>query len=179
MNSRQVFGVPGVAAEVGGFDLGGPVAAEGGDGFHIEAEVAGAVGGEVAPGEAEEAGGGVEAASILGVGGAGVLLLQVDEGAGELDEALEKSVVGAGGAQPEVLEHVVGLVVAPLVEEGKPPGVAGVRGEFAVPGAAHLGLDAIAFFHSRVCVFTYARGAVPDKRMLKTNARTSREREAE
>jgi len=47
------------------------------------------------------------------------LLLQVDEGAGELDEALVESVVAVAGPQPEMLEDVVGLKVALTVETGE------------------------------------------------------------
>ncbi len=50
----------------------------------------GAIGREVFQSEREEPPGRAKPRAVLRMGGAGVLLLQVDEGASELDEALEK-----------------------------------------------------------------------------------------
>ena len=56
---------------------------------------------------------------------------QVDESPGDLDESLVELGQRPGGVQPEMLEHVVGLVVFARVEMGKEKFVAG--GEFPRP----------------------------------------------
>jgi len=68
-------------------------------------------------GAEEEAGGGAETASVDAVRGFAVMMLQVDEAAGELDEGFIVSVEGAVRAEPDVLQNVVGGVVFLRVEE--------------------------------------------------------------
>jgi hypothetical protein len=76
------------------------------------------------------------------------LLLEVHEGASNLDEALKEKVILIPGAQPEVLENVVRLVVLLGVKTGKIALVArierqgGIRAELLDEGR-----DTGIFFH--------------------------------
>jgi hypothetical protein len=72
----------------------------------------------------------------------------MDECAGELDEPLEKCVVGAAGLEPEVFEDVVGFIVLLGVEAGEVSLIARVERDAGI--AAEAGdelIDAVAFFH--------------------------------
>jgi hypothetical protein len=59
--------------------------------------------------------------------GAEMLLAQVNEAAGELDEALVKQLVPVLALEPEMFEHVVRLVVFATIETNEVPGVAGMQ----------------------------------------------------
>jgi len=111
--------------------------------------MAGTISVEVVCGEPKKTDGGACAGAILGMGGALVLLLQMDEGAGELDEALEEGVVAAFGLEPEVLEDVVRLVVALGIEAGEIALVVRVEAGGLPTGgeAADHFLDFIGLFH--------------------------------
>ncbi len=54
------------------------------------------------------------------------LLPKMDEGAGDLDEALEKSMVCVARVEPEMFEHIVSLVVVPRIETREPADVMGI-----------------------------------------------------
>ena len=112
-----MIGRPGVLGEVGfdeggGGDLRGVADLREGDAF-----VMGGEGLQKFDGAEEEAGGGAEAASVDAVRGFAVMMLQMDEAAGELDEGFVKDVAFAVRTEPDVLEDVVRGVVAPRVEE--------------------------------------------------------------
>lgn len=145
------IGSPGVAGVVGGFDFVGEALAVGVGGGDVEVMMAGGKGGEVFCREAEEAGGGAEAGGVFRVGGVFGVFAEVDVGSGELDEGFVKEGVGAGGLEPEVLEHVVGFVVVAGVEAGEPAEVARVGGAVGIGiEVGYESLDAVAFFHRGV-----------------------------
>src|ERR1700730_11974123 len=77
-----------------------------------------------------------------------VLLLQMHEGSGQLYETLEKLVGRSMSLEPEMLQHVVGLVVLLLIEAYE---VADITWVVLRPCAQRLNvrLDSFAFFHSR------------------------------
>lgn len=87
-------------------------------------------------GTKEEAGGGAEAASVDAMGGFAMVVLQVDVGAGELDERFVVGVERSFRPEPDVLEDVVGGIVLLRVEEAEifdvarmPTAVGGDSGE--------------------------------------------------
>ncbi len=102
---------------------------------------------DVAHADGEKARGRVQAASVGGMSRALELFFEVDEGAGDLDEAFVKSVFRAGLAQPEVFEHIVSLVIATGVETLKIPAVAFVIITFPEAEIAEHSFDAVCFFH--------------------------------
>jgi hypothetical protein len=79
------------------------------------------------------------------------LLLQVNECAGELDEALIVGVIGIPCLEPEMLKDIVSLVIPLVIETGEIPGIA--RVEAVGPGSCGGGEvsekvgDFIGFFH--------------------------------
>ena len=76
------------------------------------------------------------------------MFLQMHEGAGKLDEALEKRAVGAAGLKPEVLEAIMGFVVLLRVEAGEVSLIARVEREVGIATeAGDEPVDAVAFFH--------------------------------
>lgn len=103
---------------------------------------------DVRDAQGKEADGRVEAAAILRVKRALELLFQVDEGPGDLDEAFEKPGVRTCTPEPEVLKHIVGLVVFSRVEAFK---VRGVRDRKVPAGGASAqdGLQPLMFGNSR------------------------------
>jgi hypothetical protein len=72
----------------------------------------------------------------------------MDKGSRQLDEPFEKLATGALFLQPEMLQHVVGLVVLLLIEAYE---VADITWVVLRPSAQRLNvrLDSFAFFHSR------------------------------
>lgn len=115
---------------------------------HIESQVPGPVSLEVREGEAEKPDGGVEPASILGVLGPGRMLLEMNECACDLDQALEEGVMIIAVAQPKVFEHVVRFVITLGIEAGEITSVAGI--EFPVGfrrERPNEGGNAVTFFH--------------------------------
>ena len=60
--------------------------------------------------------GGVEAAAVFGMVRPQVLLPEVYEGSGVLDEALVEGVFGSPDPKPEVLQDVMGFVIVAGVE---------------------------------------------------------------
>ena len=87
-------------------------------------------------GTKEEGGGGAEAASVDTVRGFAMVVLQVDVGAGELDERFVVGVERSFRSEPDMLEDVVGGVVLLRVEEAEifdvarmPTAVGGYSGE--------------------------------------------------
>jgi hypothetical protein len=155
--ARQCVRGPWIVLKLPALDGGDPFSGHGADGGDVEAHAGGSVRGEVGAGELEEARCGVEAPAILGVVRAGVVFLEVDKCACELDEAFKKSVVGARGAQPEVLQYIVGFVVFACVEPLEVARVARVpaAGRFGFPG--YDGLHAFAFFHGGKITRDYLR----------------------
>lgn len=141
-------GVPRIFGEVGGFEcLGG---AEGHynnfidhDAFVVPWESA-----EQFRGAAEESGGRLQAASMDAMMRFAAVVLEVDVGAGELNEGFVVGVGCAGRSQPDVLEDIVGGVIFVRVEEAKVFHVAGVKSGAAV-GAERSD------FLSNFCVFTH------------------------
>ncbi len=132
--------------------LGGPEGAslEGFGDMHAEVESEGFEGGESFLREFEEAPAGGDPAGVGGVAGEEEVFLEVNEGAGDLNEALEEGAIGVKAAQPEVFEDVMGLVELTVVEafhEGVE--FAGKRGGGQVIPAGEQALERVAFFHSR------------------------------
>ena len=78
----------------------------------------GGIGGEVLLRKAEEPQRRVEPPAMLRVVRRLPLQLQVDEGPGQLDQPLVKRVIRSGRPflQPEMLQHIMGLVKAPPIE---------------------------------------------------------------
>ena len=77
--------------------------------------------GEVLAGQDEEPGCWLEASPIFVMLRMSMLELEMDEPSGQLDQALVKSVVGRAPAilQPEMLQHIMGLVVPLFIEAFK------------------------------------------------------------
>jgi hypothetical protein len=165
---RRVLRLPRVAAVVGGDDLRGDLRAADEERCDIQVQVARGEGGEVFRAELEEADGGAETAAVFGVERVEVLLLQVDEGAGDLDEAFVKERVSIAALEPEMFEDIVRLVVLARIEAGEEAGVVrierqrGARGELADEGG-----DAVVFFHRAAGEGkTILRAVVRDKKRL-------------
>ena len=167
-NPRCLVGVPRISLVAGGDDFRGELSAAVAKRGDIEVEVVGGEGGEVFCAELEEAGGGAEAGGVFGVAGVEVVLLQVDEGAGDLDEAFVEEGVAVVAAEPEVFEDIVGLVVLGGVEAGEVARVVRIeRGCGRSGEGADEGGDAVAFFHRAAGgAKTILRGVVCDKKRL-------------
>ena len=152
----------------GGDDFRGELGAAVAERGDIEVEVAGGEGGEVFCAELEEARGGAEAGGVFGVAGVEVVLLQVDVGAGDLDEGFVEKGVAVVAAEPEVFEDIVGLVVLGGVEAGEVAGVVRIeRGRGLGGEGADEGGDAVAFFHRAAGLGkTILPGVVRDKKRL-------------
>ena len=165
---RRVPGLPGVAGVVGGGNFRGELCAAFAKRGDVELEVAGGERREVFCAELEEARGGAEAGGVFGVVRVEVVLLQVDEGSGDLDEAFVEKRVGVAALEPEVFEDIVGLVVLGGVEAGEVAGVMRIeRGDRAGVDATDEGGDAVAFFHRAAGgAKTILRGVVCDKKRL-------------
>lgn len=143
--------MPGVHGEAAARDGLRMLLGEGEECGDIELKMARGVGREVRGGEGKEAHGGAQAAAVLWVRRVGALFLQVDECAGELDEALEKGMVGAARGEPEVFEHIVRFVILLRIKAGEVALVARVQGEGGVGAeAGDEVFDAVAFFHRAV-----------------------------
>lgn len=90
------------------------------EGGEVEGEEGSGVGEQVIVSEGEEAIGGIDAGGVFEVVGMEEVFLEVDEGAGDLDEGFVE--VGGGGVfglEPEGFEDVVGFVVELLLEKGE------------------------------------------------------------
>jgi len=134
--------------EIGGGDFVGEFGAEAAEGGDVEAEVARAVGGNVLDAAEEKADGGLKAAAVFWMIGVERLEFQVDEGAGDLDEAFVEGVVFIAALQPEMLEDIVGFVVFGGVEAGEIALVARIEAEPGVGAELfHVGIKTVAFFH--------------------------------
>jgi len=139
--------VPGINGKIRLLDDGDLGIDEAVDFLKVESEVDRAVGLEVFLGEAEEADGGVHAAAVLGVVGAGALFFEMNKSAGELDEAFVEGVVTVLTAlEREMLEDIVGLVVFLRVEAGEVAEVAGVVSRAVQAEGGDKGLHAFGFF---------------------------------
>lgn len=149
-------GVPGISRELRVDDLRCAEGAEPVEGLDIQVHVAGAEAFQVLHAEMEEPGGGAQAAAILRVPGTQELLLEMDKGPGDLDEALEEPVVLVVPLEPQVFEDVVRLIVTLLVEALEEAAVARME-RFPVLNVELLGecRDALAFFHR--CILLVSR----------------------
>ena len=168
LNPQCALRLPRVARVVGGGDFGGERRAACEERGDIEPEMPRGKGREVFCAERKKADGGTEAASVFGVRRVKVLLLQMDEGSGDLDEAFVEKGVGVAAAEPEVFEDIVGLIVLGGIEAGEVARVVRVEGgRGAGAEAADEGGDAVAFFHgTAVGGKTILRGVVCDKKRL-------------
>jgi len=138
-------GGPGVLGELGAGEGFGGFLGGAADDFQRDAFVFVGEGFEQFRGTEEEAGGGAEAVSVDAVRGFAVLVLQVDVGAGELDEGFVVSVESAVRAEPDVLQNVVGGVIFLRVEEAEILHVAGVPA--AAGESGNLRGDLFVFAH--------------------------------
>ena len=103
---------------------------------------------EVFCAELEKAHGGAEPRGVLRVVRVEMVLLQMDEGSGDLDEPFVKERVPVAALEPEVFEDIVRLVVLGRIEAGEVARVVRVgRGRGAGAEATDEGGDAVAFFH--------------------------------
>lgn len=119
---------------------------EGEDLRQVQAEMHRRVGGEVFFRQAKQPHRRVQAAAIRRMIRPGALFLQMDEGAGELDESLEKGVVAITSLQPEMLEDVMRLVVLLGVEAGEITEIARIIFRPVQPQGLHKGFHALGFF---------------------------------
>ncbi len=166
LNPRRVLRLPRVARVVGGGDFIREARAAEEQRGDIEAKVLRGVGREVLRAEAEEAHGWAEAASVLRVERVEVLFLQMDEGAGDLDQSFVEERVFVAAAEPEVFEDIVRLVVLAGIEAGEVARVVRIGGGSGA-GWTDEGGDAVAFFHRAAGgPETILRGVVCDKKRL-------------
>jgi hypothetical protein len=116
-------------------------------------------------GAQEEAGGGAQAASVDAVPWFAVMVLEVDEAAGELDEGFVENVLLAVGAKPDVFEDVVCGVVFARVEEAEVFQVAGVPRGGGVGGmSGEARGDLVVFAHGAGCQQTTGANPVTEQR---------------
>ena len=164
--------VPRIAGVVGGGDFLREFRAPEAERGDIEVQMARGEGREVLRAEEEEAHGGAEAASVLRVERVVVLLLQMDEGSGDLDETFVKERVRVVALEPEVFEDIVRLVILGRIEAGEVGRVVRIeRQQGAGAGRADEGGDAVAFFHRTAGgPETILRGVVCDKKRLVSEA---------
>ena len=164
--------MPRIAREVGGGDFVRELRAVEEERGDIEPEVPGCEGREVFCAKAEEADSGAEAGGVLRVMRVEVLLLQMDEGSGDLDEPFVKERVAVAALEPEVFEDIVRLVVLAGIEAGEVARVVRVgRGRGAGAEATDEGGDAVAFFHRTAGgPETILLGVVCDKKRLVSEA---------
>lgn len=94
------------------------------------------VGGEIGLGQEQESAGGGETPAMLVMMGMEKLEAQMDESSGQLDQSLVKPVIGVRFSltEPEILEHVVGLVVASRVKALQIAGEVNIRAGNRGPG---------------------------------------------
>ena len=165
---RRVLRLPRIARVVGGDDFLRELRAAEAERGDIEPEVARGEGREVFCAELEKPDGGAQAASVLGVERVVILLLQMDEGSGDLNEPFVEKRVAVAALEPEVFEDIVRLVVLGGIEAGEVAGVVRVeRGRGAGAEATDEGGDAVAFFHRAAGgAKTILRGVVCDKKRL-------------
>ena len=78
-----------------------------------------------------------------------VLLLQMHESAGQLDEPFEKLMGGPLVLQPEVFQHVVRFVIFLVIEANEIALITRVMGRSSAQRLDKC-LDLFAFFHSRL-----------------------------
>jgi len=117
--------------------------------LYIEIKMVGAVAFEVAHAKFEKACSGPEAFAILGMGWAMKLLLQVNKCPCYLDQPFVKAAVFILVHQPEMLEHVVGLVVPLLIKTLKIAGITWIqRRPRRDAQLCDKGGDSLALFHA-------------------------------
>lgn len=143
---RRVRRSPRIPRVVGGRDFLRELHAAEEERGHIEVLVTRRERREVRRAELEQPHGGAQAASVLRVVRVEVLLLQMDERAGDLDQPFVEQGVAVAAAEPELLEDVVGLVVAARVEAREVARVVRIERRFGGRRADEGG-DAFAFFH--------------------------------
>ena len=109
----------------------------------------------IGEGELEESARGTKSPAVLWMLGTGVLELQVDKGPCELDQPLVKGIIGSPSLlfQPEMLQHIVGLVIIAQVEALEIAKVAGIKCclcpicELPTHKFLHKKFHSIRFFH--------------------------------
>jgi hypothetical protein len=118
------------------------------DRAYVEIEEAGRKGLQICAGELEEPTSRSKPPPVRRMFRTLVLLLEMHEGSGQLNEALEKLFSGSLSLEPEMFQYVVGLVVLLFVKADEVPGVTWV---VLGPRAqrVNVSLDSFAFFHSR------------------------------
>lgn len=141
-------GVPRIFGEVGGFQCLGGVQSHDNNFLDLDAFVVSRESAKQFRGAAEESGGRPQAASMDAMMRFAAVVLEVDVGAGELNEGFVVGVGCAGRSQPDVLEDIVGGVIFVRVEEVEVFHVAGVKSGAA--GGAE-GADFLRDF----CVFAH------------------------
>jgi hypothetical protein len=161
MQLRRVCRMPRIAAEIARGNLIGEVAAQSAELCDVEIEMNGLERLEVLQREVEKTHGRAKAPAIFRMIRAKKLFLQMDEGAGGLDQSFEKRMVLVALLEPEMFEHIVRFVVLPRIEAAEEPLITGVQraGGIGAEGA-HKVADAFRFFH-RVAKRSTARRWCP------------------
>jgi len=96
---------------------------------------------------------------------------QMDEGAGDLDEALEEGVVAVAGLQPEFFEDIVRLVVLAGIEAVEPCEVARVERESGAGGGDGRLFAGWMFFHRGILCRHYPAPACARQADAETTSR--------
>lgn len=112
--------------------------------------MAGGIATQVFRRQEQESPGGGKTAAMLGMIGVQMMKPEMNEASGELDQPLVKGVIGVlpALAEPDILKHIVGLVVTPGVETLEIAGEVGIdAGQRRCPEALHKLRDAIGLFH--------------------------------
>ena len=142
--------MPGIMGKAAGRDFGREPHACGAKSIDVELHMTRAIRIEVACAKMEKPDRRPKPPSVLGMIGPEKLLLQMDKGAGDLDQALEKTMILVRALEPQVLEDVVGFIVFPFIEAAKVAFVTGMQRPTGLcPELLHIGGNAFGFFHRR------------------------------
>lgn len=98
--------------------------------FQIQTQMPGAVFRQIFHTQRKKTHGGIQAPAVRGMIGATVLLLQMHERAGDLDQSFEKTVMLIPTLQPEMLKDIVRFVIIATIEAGKIAQIASVEFRF-------------------------------------------------
>ena len=142
--------MPGIMGKAVGRDFGREPRARGAKRIDVELHITWAIGIEIACAQMEKPYCRPKPPSVLGMVGAEKLLLQMDKRAGDLDQALEKTMILVMALEPQVLEDVVGFIILPFIEAAKVALVTWMQRRTGFsPELLHKGANAFGFFHRR------------------------------
>lgn len=144
-------GMPRIAREVVGCDLGREVRARVAERIHVELHMAGTKWLQVGQSEMEKANRRPKAPPVLWVVRAEELLLQMDKCAGDLNETFEEAMILVMTLQPQILQNIVRFIITTFIETSKVALIARIERDIRV--SAKLfdeGVNTVGFFHGRV-----------------------------